>query len=312
LAHHWNFGLQRPLPGGVNLSVVYVGTRSVRLQRQRELNEFFRNFASPFSNIRNMRQFTSLRNVRQFESSGSGRYNALQIRANRYLRRGLAFDAGYTWSRSDDNGSSVVGEGLATEDWSVSAYDRRHGFAASWIWEPRLPRNWSSRLQVLDNWTVSGVWRLRSGLPLDIRQREDPTFTFVSLGRPDVTGPFRALDPSEIRTFTLPDGRTLTGRFAFDPTIFRAVVPTTFDETRPGNVGRNAFRLRGYQQWDVRLSRAVNVSEGVAVDFGLDLINVFGNRNWDAPFSTVEDAAFGIVRGEGIGRSYQAVIRLDF
>jgi hypothetical protein len=56
----------------------------------------------------------------------------------------------------------------------------------------------------------------------------------------------------------------------------------------------------------------LNIAEGVAVDFGLDMINVFGNRNWDAPFSTVEDAAFGIVRGEGIGRSYQAVIRLEF
>lgn len=312
LAHHWNFGIQRPVPAGVNLSVVYVGTRSVRLQRQRELNGFFRNFASPFSNIRNMRQFASLRNVRQFESSGSGRYNALQVRANRYLRRGLAFDLGYTWSRSDDNGSSVVGEGLSTEDWAVSAYDRRHSFAASWVWEPRLPRRWSSRLSALDNWTVSGVWRLRSGLPLDVRQREDPTFTFVRVGRPDVTAPFQALDPSEVRTFTLPDGRTLTGRFAFDPTSFKAVVPTTFDETRPGNVGRNAFRMRGYQQWDVRLARAVNVAEGVAVEFGLDMINVFGNRSWDAPFSTVEDAAFGIVRGEGIGRSYQAVIRLEF
>jgi len=312
LAHHWNFGLQRPLPGGVNLSVVYVGTRSVRLQRQRELNGFFRNFASPFSNIRNMRQFASLRNVRQFESSGSGRYNALQVRANRYLRRGLAFDLGYTWSRSDDNGSSVFGEGLATENWAVSAYDRRHSIAASWVWEPRLPRSWSSRLSAFDNWTVSGVWRLRSGLPLDVRQREDPTFTFVRAGRPDVTAPFRALDPAEIRTFTLPDGRTLTGRFAFDPTVFTAVVPTAFDETRPGNVGRNAFRMRGYQQWDVRLARAVNVAEGVAVEFGLDMINVFGNRNWDAPFSAVEDAAFGLVRGEGIGRSYQAVLRLEF
>lgn len=312
LAYHWNLGLQRPVPGGVNLSLVYVGTRSARLQRQQELNGFFRDFLSPFSNIRNMRQFTSLRNVRQFESSGSGRYNALQIRANRYLRRGLAFDLGYAWSRSDDNGSSVLGEGLSTEDWAVSAYDRRHSFAASWVWEPRLPRSWSSRFSAFDNWTVSGVWRLRSGLPLDIRQSEDSTFTFVRVGRPDVAGPFQALDPAVMRTFTLPDGRTLTGRFAFDPTAFRAVVPTTFDETRPGNVGRNAFRMRGYQQWDVRLSRAVNVAEGVALEFGLDMINVFGNRNWDAPFSTVENAAFGIVRGEGIGRSYQAVIRLDF
>ncbi len=312
LAHHWNFGLQRPLPGGVNLSAVYVGTRTVRLQRQRELNEFVRNPAFPFAFVRNMRRFSAFTDIRQLESSGSGRYNSLQVRANRYLRRGLAFDVSYTWSRSDDNGSSVFGEELATESWSVSNYDRRHNFAAAWVWQPRLPRDWSSRLSFLDNWTVSGVWRLRSGLPLDIRQEEDPTFTFVRVGRPDIVAPFESLDPSVVRTFTLADGRTLTGRFAFDPTVFEAVEPGTFNQTRMGNVGRNAFRSRGYQQWDVRLSRSVNVTEGVSAEFGLDMINVFGNKSWDAPFSTLEDASFGIVRKNGIGRSYQAVVRLDF
>ena len=112
-------------------------------------------------------------------------------------------------------------------------------------------------------------------------------------------------------------------RFAVDKCHRRSATRQRFDTqcaaageqiqaTRAGNVGRNAFRMRGYQQWDVRLSRAVNVAEGVAVEFGLDMINVFGNRNWDEPFSTVEDAYFGIVRGQGIGRNYQAVIRLDF
>jgi hypothetical protein len=312
LSHQWNLGLQRPLPGGVNLSVVYVGTRSVRLQRQRELNGFVRSFIAPFSSIRNMRQFTALDDVRQLESSGSSRYNALQVRANRYLRRGLAFDLGYTWSRSDDNGSSVFGEELATETWGVSDYDRQHSFVASWVWQPNLPRAWSERLSFLDSWTISGFWRLRSGLPLDIRQDEDPTFTFVRVGRPDIVAPFESLDPSVERTFTLADGRTVTGRFAFDPTVFEAVTPGTFTETRPGNLGRNAFRMRGYQQWDVRLSRSVNLAEGVSVEFGIDMINVFGNKSWDAPFATVEDPSFGIVRKNGIGRNYQAVVRLEF
>ena len=35
--------------------------------------------------------------------------------------------------------------------------------------------------------------------------------------------------------------------FAFDPTVFRRVEPTNFDETRPGNVGRNAFRVDARQ-----------------------------------------------------------------
>lgn len=312
LSHHWNLGLQRPLPGGVNLSLTYVGTRSVRLQRQRELNGFVRDFFAPFSAIRNMRRFTALNDIRQLESSGSGRYNSLQVRANRYLRRGLAFDFGYTWSRSDDNSSSLLGEELSTEAWGVSNFDRRHNFTASWVWQPQTPRSWSDRLSFLDSWTVSGYWRLRSGLPLDIRQDEDPTFTFVRVGRPDIVAPFRALDPSEERTFTLSDGRVVTGRFAFDPTAFEAVKPGTFTETRAGNVGRNAFRMGGYQQWDVRLSRSVNVAEGVSATFGIDMINVFGNQNWDRPFSTVEDPSFGIVRRSGIGRNYQAVVRLDF
>jgi hypothetical protein len=149
-------------------------------------------------------------------------------------------------------------------------------------------------------------------LPLDIRQKEDPTFTFVRVGRPDIVAPFQSLDPSEERTFTLSDGRVVTGRFAFDPTVFEPVVPGTFTETRPGNVGRNAFRMRGYQQWDVRLSRSVNVAEGVAAEFGIDLMNLFGNKSWDRPFETVEDPSFGIVRRNGLGRSYQAVVRLDF
>ena len=309
-AHQWNLGFQRVLPNGVFLSAIYVGSRSLRLQRQRELNEFIRNPLRGFAFVRSMRRFSRYTDVRQFESTGSGRYNALQLRANRYLRRGLAFDVSYTWSRSDDDSSQLGG--LITEPWTVSSFDRRQQLTASWTWEARIPRSWSDRYPWFDRWTLAGMLRLRSGLPLDVRQNEDPTFTFEQVGRPDVLAPFRQLDPSEIRTFTLADGRTVTGRFAFDPTIFRAVEPTDFDETRPGNVGRNAFRMRGYSQWDLRLSRPFSVTEDLSMQLGFDLLNVLGNRNWDAPFANIDHPAFGIVRTEGVRRTFQAVIRLDF
>ncbi len=311
-AHQWNLGLQRLLPGDIFISAVYVGTRSLRLQRQRELNEFVRNPLFGFASVRSMRLFSSLADVREFESTGNSRYNALQLRANRYLRRGLAFDVGYVWSRSDDNGSSVFGEELVTESWTVSNFDRRHNLSATWVWEPSLPRSWPARFSILDRWRVSGVWRWRSGLPLDIRQTEDPTFTFERVGRPDIVGEFERLDPSRTRTFTLQDGRTVTGRFAFDPTVFQAVEPTDFSETRPGNLGRNAFRMHGFQQWDLRLSRPFNLSEQVSTEFGFDFLNVFGNKNWAAPFANIDDPYFGVVRSEGVNRTLQVVIRLDF
>ncbi len=311
-AHQWNLGLQRLLPGGVFVSAVYVGTRSLRLQRQRELNTFVRNPLFGFASVRSMRLFSSLADVRQFESTGDSRYNGLQLRANRYLRRGLAFDIGYVWSRSDDNGSSVFGENLVTENWTVSNFDRRHNLTATWVWEPRLPRSWPASIAFLDRWSLSGVWRWRSGLPLDIRQSEDPTFSFTRVGRPDIVGEFGRLDPSQVRTFTYQDGRTVTGRFAFDPTVFRAVAPTDFSETRQGNLGRNAFRMQGFQQWDLRLSRPFNVSEQVSSEIGFDFLNVFGNKNWAAPFANINDPYFGVVRSEGVNRTVQFVLRLSF
>ena len=311
-AEQWNLGLQRLLPGGVFASAVYVGTRSSRLQRQRELNTFVRNPLRPFTFVRSMRLSSRFTDVRQFESSGAARYNALQLRAHRYLRAGLAFDVGYVWSRSDDDGSSVFGNSLVTEPWSVSSFDRRHNLTAAWIYSIQPPRTWTDRMPWTDRWTISGLWRWRSGLPLDVRQLEDPTFTFENVGRPDIVGEFRMLDPSVTRTFTLADGQSVTGRFAFDPTVFRRVEPTDFQETRPGNVGRNAFRMHGYQQWDMRIARPFEVAEAVSAEFALELFNVFGARNWAAPFESMASPFFGVVRTEGLRRTYQANLRLRF
>lgn len=311
-AHHWTVGWQRLLPGRVFASAVYVGTRTLSLQRQRELNLFERNPVLSFTFIENMRRFSQYRDIRSFESSGNGRYHGVQLRANRYLSRGLAFDVNYTWSQSRDNGSSDFGEELITAPWAPSSFDRPHTFTASWFYQLRLPRSWNGKLSWLDNWQINGIWRWRSGLPLDIRQTKDPTYSFQRLGRPDLIGEFQLLDANEVRTFTLQDGRTITGRFAFDPTVFQRVDPTNFNELRPGTVTRNQFRMQGYQQWDLRLTREITVGEMLSTDFSLDFLNVFNNKNWDFPFTNIDQPYFGIVRTEGLARTVQVSLRLVF
>ena len=125
-------------------------------------------------------------------------------------------------------------------------------------------------------------------------------------------GEFRRLDPSAVRSFTLADGRTVTGRFAFDPTAFEPVVPTNFDELREGTTPRNGFRMLGFQQWDLRLSKVVAISETTSIDAGFDMLNVFNNKNWDAPFSNIDHPYFGIVRTEGLDRTFQLAVRFRF
>ncbi len=108
------------------------------------------------------------------------------------------------------------------------------------------------------------------------------------------------------------DGREVSGRFAFDPTAFSPVLPTNFNETRPGTSKRNAYRLPSFQQWDLRISRPIETGEFLSMELGFDLLNVFNNRNWAAPFNNIDHPFFGIVRLEGVGRTYQAALKLQF
>ena len=311
-AQHWNISWQRLLPGRVFLTGSYLGTRSLRLQQQRELNVFVRNPLRSFGFVRTMRKFSRFGNIRRFESSGSARYEAFQVRANRYLHRGLALDFGYSWSQSFDNGSTVFGDELVGEDWTFSNFDRRHSLTAIWQYRIRLPRGWTDRARWADRWSVSGIWRWRSGLPLDIRQTEDPTYTFTQVGRPDRIGPYTVLNPRTVRTFALDGDREVTGRFAFDPNAFRAVRPRSFHEVREGTSRRNEYRLAGFQQWDLRIARPVEVGESVSMEIGFDLLNAFGNRNWAAPFSNIDHVYFGVARMAGLGRTVQTAIRIQF
>ena len=311
-AEHWNLSWQRLLPGRIFLSGTYLGTRSSRLQQQRELNGFDRNPLHSFGFVRYMRRFSRFGNIRSFESSGTARYRGVQLRANRYLHRGLALDIGYNWSQSFDDGSTVFGDNLAGEEWTYSDFDRRHSLTAIWLYEVRLPRRWLDRARWADRWTVSGIWRWRSGLPLDIRQAEDPSYTFEQVGRPDRIGAFARLDASKIRTYALVGGREVTGHFAFDPTVFRAVRPTSFEGVRQGSSKRNEYRMAGFQQWDLRIARLFQAAEGISTELGFDLLNAFGNRNWAEPFGNVDHVYFGVARMSGLGRTAQAVVRLRF
>ncbi|MDE0628739.1 MAG: carboxypeptidase regulatory-like domain-containing protein [Bryobacterales bacterium] len=311
-AEHWNFSWQRLLPGRVFLTGSYLGTRSRRLQQQRELNVFVRNPLRSFGSVRNMRKFSRFDNVRSFESSGGARYKAVQLRANRYLHRGLALDVGYNWSQSFDNGSTVLGDELVGEEWTYSNFDRRHSLTAVWHYQVRMPRRWTDRARWADRWVVSGIWRWRSGLPLDIRQTEDPTYTFERVGRPDRIKPHQRLDPGSLRTFPTESGQDLVGRFAFDPTSFQAVRPRSFHDVRRGTSTRNEYRIAGFQQWDFRISRPVEAGELVSMELGFDVLNAFGNRNWAAPFNNIDHVYFGVARMSGLGRTLQAAIRLRF
>ena len=118
--------------------------------------------------------------------------------------------------------------------WARANTDSRNQFVLYGVWE--LPQ--VKHIKVLDKlasgWQVGGIVRMGSGIPYNIRNDVDSTLQGIATGSPDLIAPFRKLDPRQVQTFTLPNGRKVTGNFLFDPTVFRSVFPNNPDEARLG------------------------------------------------------------------------------
>jgi hypothetical protein len=137
-----------------------------------------------------------------------------------------------------------------------------------------------------------------------------------ALAWPDIIGPFVEFDPREVRTFKLPNGRTRTGNFLFDPTAFAVLRPTGPEEARPGTLGRNVFTGMGIDNVDLSFLRRFSLSERQHLEFRTDVTNLFNHTQFTSyayPRALVaNDQSFGITTRTHGPRRIQFLIRYNF
>jgi hypothetical protein len=256
--------------------------------------------------------------VRGYSSDGTSAYHGLQLRVARRFSSRLIFAAHYVWSRALDDTSDIGVFTVADRDvtpWGRANSDRTHNFAGYWVAELPGLRSVALLRHALSGWRLSGDVQLSSGAPLRIRNSVDSTLLGVGQGMPDITGEFRDFDPREIRTFTLPTGRTVTGNFLFDPTVFKTVMPKTPDAARPGNLGRNVFSGPGMANVDLSLARDIRIKERHRVEFRIDSTNVFNHVQFVAMgnmMSNTDSIQFGRVNRTTGPRRVQLQVRYSF
>src|SRR5262249_26085468 len=108
-----------------------------------------------------------------FITSGKSSYNSLQLSMRQHLSR-LEFLAGYTYSKSLDNGSGY-GEQITVvnpRQRALSAFDARHYFVLSYDYLLPFDRlGGPSRL--VKGWHVSGITKFSTGLPVTLVETDD-------------------------------------------------------------------------------------------------------------------------------------------
>jgi Carboxypeptidase regulatory-like domain/TonB-dependent Receptor Plug Domain len=323
--YSYSVGFQRQLPAAMFGEVRYVGTLARYITMGTDLNELplgTRLIPGNGSLPRDsLRPFPGFGAITWLTAQGSSNYHGLQTSLERRLESGLRFGTAYTWSKVITNATSEQSIGGVQNSYDLRAergladFDRTHVLVMNYNWElPFFARRGDWLGKTLGGWELAGINNFTSGLNFtpSFSLAGDPTGTGKTSIRPDLVSPIRTLDPRQVQTFTLPNGRAITGNFFFDPSVsFRLPAPGRY-----GNSAPSVIRGPGMNNWDLSLFKNIPIREQLRMQFRAEVFNFFNHVSFSAigvglP-ATATNTTFGQVIAVAPARTLQFGMKLEF
>jgi len=297
ITSQWNLDIQRELPGQLLLTVAYVGTRGEHLFANQDYNAVDPNTGERLN--------PNLGEVVVRDNAGDSFYNSGQVTVDRKFSHGLLFRGAYTYSHLIDDvsevftttGGSSFSQDLLNQkgDYGNSAYDRRHRFVMTYIWDLPYPHSTSNMgmtalSYVTRGWQWSGTATFQTGSPETITDGFDVNGDgHGGNDRPDfgsASAPFTSIgiDGTQLGltntpgTFFGPIQACLNGTpacVAEPASNFRYI----FQAGGLGNVGRNTFIGPGQEYYNTSLQRTFPIKERSTLTFRVEFFNAFNHPN---------------------------------
>lgn len=306
----WTASLQHQLPSRILFETAYIGSKGTKLGKSRLFNtplhtETGENLAPRAGNLQSLRTFPQFGPliVRQHISSSS--FHSLQLKAEKRLSSDLAFLASFVWSKSIDDGDTVL-NGLFDSSTAqdernlhlergLSFFDVRRRLSVGFLYH--LPK--PGRLRpLLANWRTSGILTMQDGTPLNPRYFAADFANTGTPNRPDLV-------PGQ--KISLPRSERTLERW-FNTNAFQAPKPFTF-----GNAGRNTIPGPGNILFDFTLQRRFPIGESRALEFRAEAFNLFNHPNYGIPLPFADFGPFfGRIVSTGNPRRIQLGLRFDF
>ena len=308
--HQFHAGVQHQLTETRTIEIGYVGSRGRNLIAGRDLNQ-----PAPSPVTPNLRPNPMFADIMVIESRARSTYDALQLRFDQRLHRGLNLTAAYTLGSAKDDASgffSSAGDANFPMDsnnpeaeWGRSNFDVRHRFTLHGGWElPFGPnRRWLREglaATCLGNWDLYAVVMLESGRPFTVAIHPDidnsntgrANLGFGSNDRPSLVGNPDLTSPTPERWFN-------TDAFTFP------------DFGTFGDVGRNTLEGPGAATVNLAFARDMAFDRG-RVQFRLELFNLFNAANFGLPDNFLGSPTFGQILTAGAPRRMQLGVRFRY
>jgi hypothetical protein len=218
------------------------------------------------------------------KSDASSWYNALTVNVEKRFSRHFQMLSSYTWSHSLDDGTDLQST-LEPEDSrfpflerSNSDNDQRHRWVTSGVFQtsPHTPGEGFGK-SFFSNFTVAPLIEVSSGRPFNIITSEDTRLDLgASQGRPNLGGGTSSPYIHGV-SFGVPSTCLTDAQQPF-PTILGVSPPFGCI----GNLGRNKFTMPMFFQFDMRISKGINLGEHLRMDLMADAFNLFNHTNISA------------------------------
>lgn len=334
----WTAGIDHTFRD-VTLSVAYVATEGIHLAAGYSPNSYSGADPAhaPFTQFDAQgRAIGGLGPESIMTSSAHSSYNSLQASVSKNSpRAGLGLQASYTYGKSLDDTSTVLGgtfgaSGVVLQTapqnpWNQpaekgpSTFDVRHVFAVSVI--QLLPLERVSLLQPLSKtitkgWQILNITTLTSGSPFSVYSGIQQT----GAGSGGTDRPDLAEMPSFSTSRTVRED--YFGRGKNNYTFFNIPIDVP-GGTGPysgnfGTMGRNVFRGPGYVNFDFALIKDTPFGhrgngELGTLEFRAEFFNVFNRVNFGLPSNVVRGSGFGVIsKTAGTSRQIQFSLKIIF
>ena len=323
----WSFGLERHF-GGLDANTGYVGTVGVKLPAIDFPNAYpgASPAFAPYTQFDAAGQVTGGFGTESLITNRShSTYHAFQTSVQGNAgHRGPGIQASYTWSKSIDDTSSVLGA-VPQDPFNTraekgpSTFDVAHAFSASVIQDlhaERLGLLQSISRKATGGWQLLSIASITTGLP----------FTVYSGVQQTGVGSNGADRPDQIGQPVLSTSRTIRedyfGLGANNPSLFAIPVDvpggTGPNDGRFGTLGRNTLRGPAFHNFDFALIKDTpfgtrGKGELANLQFRTEFFNLFNIVNFGLPANILKGSGFGeISKTAGTSRQIQLSLKLIF
>lgn len=313
----WSANIQTMLPAHFLLEVGYVGSRTIRLFVDRDVNAvpnsylstspvrdqaainfLSQNVANPFAGLlpgttlnattigrsQLLRPFPHFAGVGMRDFQGYSWYNALQARSERRFRGGFTTLVAYTWSKTME-ATQYLNAGDVSPHRVISAMDRTHSFTLTGIYE--LPFGRGRALasnagpvthRLIGGWQIGAVWLFNTGEPI---------------------GFGNVLFAGDVRNIPLSgDAQNIDRWFNTGAGFATEAARQLGSNLRTFPLRLSGVRSGTFNSWDMSLLKQTRIKETFNLQFRAEFLNAFNHPSaWAPPNTAPTSSAFGQVTG---------------